>query len=95
MTFSGLLVAIYQLKQSFLQQRAIFENSIKKEHFDITFNLDSVRLQVDRLTANTDGQTIKITDSYLILFADDNSAMTPPDPFPNSEVKHRSAGSPM
>ena len=32
-----------------------------------------------------------ITDSYLTPFADDNSAMAPPDPFPNSEVKHRSA----
>ena len=69
----------------------IFEDSIKKEYLDITFNLDSVRLQVDRLTANTDGQTIKTTDSYLTPFADDNSAMAPPDPFPNSEVKHRCA----
>ena len=31
------------------------------------------------------------TDSYLTLFADDNSTMAPPDPFPNSEVKHRRA----
>ena len=44
MTFLGLLTAIYQLRQGFLQQRVIFEDSIKKEYFDITFNLDSVRL---------------------------------------------------
>ena len=31
------------------------------------------------------------TDSYLTPFADDNSMMAPPDPFPNSEVKHRRA----
>ena len=40
---------------------------------------------------NIYSQTIKTTDSYLTPFADDNSAMAPPDPFPNSEVKHRSA----
>ena len=34
---------------------------------------------------------ITTTDSYLTPFADDNSTMAPPDPFPNSEVKHRSA----
>ena len=65
MTFLGLLSAICQLRQNFLKQRMIFEDSIKTEYLDITFNLDSVRLQVDRLTANTDGQTIKTTDSYL------------------------------
>ncbi|MBE8610499.1 MULTISPECIES: hypothetical protein [unclassified Psychrobacter] len=49
MTFLGLLAAIYQLRQKFLQQRMVFKDSISKEYFDITFNLDSVRLQVDRL----------------------------------------------
>ena len=39
---------------------------------------------------NLDVKTI-ITDSYLTPFADDNSMMAPPDPFPNSEVKHHSA----
>ena len=48
MTFLGLLAAIYQLRQKFLQQRMVFKDSIIKEYFDITFNLDSVRLQVDR-----------------------------------------------
>ena len=38
-------------------------------------------------------QIIKIIDSYLTPFADDNSAMATPGPFPNSEVKHRSANS--
>ena len=44
MTFLGLLAAIYQLRQGFLQHRTIFEDSIKKEYFGITFNLDLVRL---------------------------------------------------
>ena len=48
-----------------------------------------MRLQVDRLPVNTDSQ--QTTDSYLTPFADDNSTMAPPDPFPNSEVKHRRA----
>ena len=34
---------------------------------------------------------IRHTDSYLTPFADDNSMMAPPDPFPNSEVKHHRA----
>ncbi|WP_296211323.1 hypothetical protein [Psychrobacter sp. UBA3480] len=34
-TFLGLLAAIYQLRQNFLQQRTIFEDSISKEYRDI------------------------------------------------------------
>ena len=56
MTFLGLLAAIYQLRQKFLQQRMVFKDSISKEYFDITFNLDSVRLLVGRLIVNTCSQ---------------------------------------
>ena len=35
MTFLGLLAAIYQLRQNFLQQRTIFEDSISKDYRDI------------------------------------------------------------
>ena len=55
----------------------------KKVYFDITLTLIQLGYVV----------LIKVTqtDSYLTPFADDNSTMEPPDPFPNSEVKHRSA----
>ncbi len=71
--------------------------AIEYIYFDITLNLDSVRFMLTGFKLIL--KSITTTDSYLTPFADDNSMMEPPDPFPNSEVKHHrangSVGSPM